>query len=314
MSIIRSYFDGVGTGAGVAWPSFGIMASVLSVGVGGTLAITLGTICCLIFLAVSIPVFYLSYKKISLEEKQLNNKVNLKLMTFIDNHYQNYLNTAYQDNQRFPDYLNSWGLSDPQTMQDNLLAHINNSDVGFFSNYHNFSTTEKKKKLAAFIHAHIASIKNIPSPTFNELASTAFLNFVGVFGSIAGCSAGVMGVISGLGIISGFGAIPLVGAAVLMIAIGLGIYSGIYATQSMIEKNKKTKMYKDFKRFNNQFEINELSNVEKSGADSGARKHLTESAVYHSVSSGALFTTTNERTTGHQVNLLRTPMHSMMLR
>ncbi|OEH48642.1 hypothetical protein lpari_00341 [Legionella parisiensis] len=47
----------------------------------------------------------------------------------------------------------------------------------------------------------------------------AFFAFIGTFGSIAGCCAGVSGLLTGMGICSSFAAFPLLGCSVLLVAL-----------------------------------------------------------------------------------------------
>lgn len=88
-------------------------------------------------------------------------------------------------------------------------------------------------------------------PLFGIVSSA--LSFVGVFGSVAGSSSGIFGLISACGLISGFSAIPLLGAMILILAVVIGAYAAVLAIQTSIEKNTKEQVYKTLKIYNQDF-------------------------------------------------------------
>ncbi|ARH01126.1 hypothetical protein [Legionella micdadei] len=268
MSVFKPVFDAVGTGAGVAWPLFGILSSALSLGIGGAAMAGLGSVCCGLFLLVGLRVFYLSYKKSKAEEAQLNDKLHKNLSGFIDRLYNCYLEEDTSLN--FPDYLNSSNLDREETsnrtsIQVQFIEFVRGNSAKFLLNYHHHSPIKKNEKLKKIIKAFINSsdfnerVKALP---MSELLDGAFLNFVGVFGAVAGCSAGVIGVFSGLGLMISLSAIPFVGAAVLAAALFLGICGAVISVHANIEKNRKIQIYKNFKGINHNFDLE--MNLDKS--------------------------------------------------
>lgn len=270
MSLLKSVFAGIGTGSGVAWPLFGIVSSALSLGIGGTLVISVGSICCVLFLAVSIPVFYIAYKKIMQEERLLNDKLKSNLLNFIDNLHHAYL-ADKESNYHFRDYVNTWLMQEKEkggknNLQIKLIKGIKKFSPNFLRNYDYLSPLEKKKELALIIQHGIDWSdlnEELSSPPKNELLNTAFLSFVGVFGSVAGCSSGFVGVFTAMGLITGFGAIPVLGAIILIAAVGCAAYAAAIAIESDIAKNKKTQIYKNLKAYNKNFAEQNIAEKEQ---------------------------------------------------
>jgi hypothetical protein len=243
MHKLSSTFGGIGTGAGVAWPLFGIISSALSLGIGGVAAISFGCVCGVLFLAVSIPVFYILYKKSKQEQMKLNEKLNLTFSTFLNIMDSN---------------SNEYG-----PLHIKLIHFLKKRHPILFDNIH--LTKEEKQKILKDIRKNYISCNDIdnyiPPLPASDLRNTAFLSFVAVFGSIAGCIAGLMGVFVIIGVISGFGAVPLLAAFVLATAIGFGIFAAVQNTQSERENHRKIQIHKHFKKFNQDFiEQNRNSN------------------------------------------------------
>lgn len=125
MSVFKPAFDAIGTGAGVAWPLFGILSSALSLGIGGVAMVSLGSICCGLFLIVGIPVFYLSYKKNKLEEMRLNKKLNTHLLNFMERLYRCYIEEATQlDFSSYLRQIDCEGAGEKMTIQALFLEFI----------------------------------------------------------------------------------------------------------------------------------------------------------------------------------------------
>ncbi|WED42051.1 hypothetical protein [Legionella cardiaca] len=253
MSIIRPFFEGIGTGAGVAWPLFGIISSSLSLGIGSAFALTLGLICSSIFLLVSIPVFYLAYQRFQEEEKKLNDKF-LGLLKKLTLKSKQFLDECSQE-----DLLRIIGEKSEQNIHYDHELKDDQSFSNFIAclaatcNKNNFTNLPDKEKnniifQALYVWMHSAEVKkSLKSVSNMNLLYAGFLGFVGVFGSIAGCSAGLMGLLGGLGLLTGFSAFPLVGLIVLTLASGFGIYTAISATSSTIEKDNKNQLCKKMK-------------------------------------------------------------------
>lgn len=62
MSLLKSGFAGIGTASGVAWPFFGLIVSIFVLTTGGGFALALGAVSAVLFVLVSIPVFYWTYQ------------------------------------------------------------------------------------------------------------------------------------------------------------------------------------------------------------------------------------------------------------
>lgn len=252
--ILKSLFDSIGTAAGVAWPLFGIIASTLSFIIGGVIALHVGLICCLLFLSVSIPVFYISYNTNKALNEKLQRKFSLNLINFLDAFHQHYLQQNSQ--KSFLDCLMDWASQqgEDKTIQIKFIHFIQAN--GLLNNFDGLTLNQQKACLNTIVTTYFNSrsfVNNVPIPPTSDLAKTFFLGFVGAFGSIAGCSAGMMGLLVTIGLTTGFAAIPILGAAVLCISIGSGLISGFFAVQKEIENKAISQVYKNFKRFNNVF-------------------------------------------------------------
>jgi len=110
MQLFRSAFNGIGTGAGVAWPFFGIVFSVLGGSIGGLLSLTLGAISIGLFLAITLSIFYFSYEEmrnnaLRMEEQLQKNQKKLwaDINNYINSIYENFLNQTEEDD--FINYL-----------------------------------------------------------------------------------------------------------------------------------------------------------------------------------------------------------------
>ncbi|PJE08615.1 hypothetical protein [Legionella sp.] len=279
MSIFKSTFDAIGTGAGVAWPSFGILSSALSLGIGGAAMAALGSVCCGLFLLVGMRVFYLAYKKSRLEESQLNKKLTIHLSRFIDQLHDCYLNREEQ--MDFYTYLSHFDLNDSDrqlNLQVQFLVFIKKNAPKFFRKYDQFSPEKRLAKIEEIISDFLNSSdfeKNIKSLANDELLDGAFLSFVGVFGASSGATSGIIGVLAGVGLFSGFAAVPVLASIVLTTALLLAICGTVVSIHSSFEKNKKTQIYKNFKAFNCDFA------AELTLGDAQEReKQLQEASVY----------------------------------
>ena len=238
MAFFRSIINGVGTGAGVAWPLFGITFSVVGASMGGLLSFTLGGIATTLFLTVSTAVFYLSYEQ-SLEEQQklqvLLKKNEQKLMEFI-NEYIKAMDKKYQLTDKkmsFESYLllqlNRQILDRSEDKQSPLHQSLIIIKIMIERQLFN------EKSILSLIEEEFIKSFSVP---FSKVGSSMFFAFVGTFGSIAGCSAGLSGLFSGLGLFSSFAAFPALGWGVLAIAASMGIFA---ANNAFIESQKTYK-------------------------------------------------------------------------
>ncbi len=264
---MRSTLDGVGTGAGVAWPLFGIITSSLGIAAGSTIALATGSVASLLFCGICCGTFLISYqnalKQNSMASEKVTkyvNKLNAQIHQLLEDGYQRYL--AHSQ-------LHSKAV-DPEEALQFMLGWIkfkikkSKSPTPLHSPYllnllEDLIEQEKSNKLlSAFIMHKITNeedqalerlcIKNLvnklvldiplsPLP-FSSSFKTGFVAFAGAFGSIAGCSAGFMGLLSGLGVISGFAALPVLGVSILGVALALAILVAAQAIRNTAELHK----------------------------------------------------------------------------
>ncbi|WP_131762436.1 hypothetical protein [Legionella jamestowniensis] len=206
-----------------------------------------------LFLLISIPIFYVSYQKSQEEEKKINDKF-LGLLEELTGRTKKAIEKGYLVASEADKELRELHALSFRGKQEEFviayfkaLAAINNNI------YH--PDLERNKRITLTINTFISfiKIKSKQSMPLGTLAYQAFLGFVGAFGSVAGCSAGLMGLLGGLGIISGFSAVPVLGIAVLILAVGCGIYSALTAVDALLEKNSKKELCKKIKTLNSAF-------------------------------------------------------------
>lgn len=238
MSIIKSSLDAIGSGAGVAWPFFGIVFSSLGLVAGSTVALVTGSIAGFLFCAVAGGIFYLSYQNIQNKQKSLQEKkatAQTSLDEFI-NAYLQAINHEYEVNcdhekqfytkEKASKYINEQISSHLQTVDPAVmpLMHLLLSKLLTLNSF-DFLTARDDQT----IHQLTSKlIDGAPKTTISNATSlkAAFLGAVGAFGAIAGCTAGFVGLLSGLGLFTGFAAAPVVGWTALMVALGFAVLVG----------------------------------------------------------------------------------------
>ncbi|MDP1601799.1 MAG: hypothetical protein Q8M03_00870 [Legionella sp.] len=232
MASLKATFDGIGTGGGVAWPLFGILFSTLGLAVGGTLTIIIGSTVGVLFLAVCLPVFYLSYKNSSKEEQALRAKLkedreglNKGMFSYLQSIFDEYLCAlASIDDIEHEELLNY------------IIGKIGNDKLGVNSAFLNQLFTAMltdKRILTKFVTDKISekelALTMKPSRyrvTFSQkqtprslLVSAAFIGFVSTFGAVAGSSSGILGLLTGMSIFAGLAAFPILGWGILSAAV-----------------------------------------------------------------------------------------------
>lgn len=164
--------------------------------------------------------------------------------------------------------------------ENNLLTRFVDSQTGTNSEV-NITPT-----LRAITEKTIELIPKKPFSVFNGL-KTAFIGAMATFGSIAGCSAGFMGLLSGLGLISGFTVVPVIGWSVLAVAAALAGTVAIASYQQAADrhllkevKQERKNLFKDFEQLHHNSRV-KLEALELSG-----KITTHQSEFNHSPSSG----------------------------
>ncbi|WP_131795610.1 hypothetical protein [Fluoribacter gormanii] len=234
MLFLKSVLNGVGSGAGVAWPLFGIGFAIIGGSIGGFFSLTLGIFSLFLFLAIGSTIFYYSLKQTQDNEQIIQEQLQTnqqKLLTDINEYIESVRRYfSYEQNgECFNDVF--------KRILDTDLDKIRSKDVHsplsqillllkdeFEAKQTIPNTTIILKRIV-----HTASQQPVP---LSEKFISAFFTFVGTFGSIAGCSAGLSGVLTGMGIFSSFAAFPLLGWGVLTFALCSGL---TFAHQAFIK-------------------------------------------------------------------------------
>ena len=239
MAFFKSIINGIGTGAGVAWPLFGIVFSVVGASMGGLLSFTLGGIAVSLFLTTCATVFYLSYQQSQKEQQRfqaLLQKNEQKLMEFI-NEYIHVMDKKYQLTDKtiaFESYLLlqlNQQLLDSANDKAQEPLHQSLTVIKIMIERRLF----KEKSILPLIERELFNSSAVP---LSKASPPMFFAFAGTFGSIAGCSAGMSGLLTGLGLFSSFAAFPILGWGVLAVATSMGIWA---ANNALIESQENYK-------------------------------------------------------------------------
>lgn len=297
MTLSKSLFAGLGTGAGVAWPLFGIVSSALSLALGGLTVVGFGAACSLLFLLICLPVFYFSYRQEKQQKEQSEAKFVKASQELVDNLYAVFM---LRGDCNYVKFVREW-LRKKDEFPKQLVPFL--SILLLKMNDAGAKIPDEQMIQLAAKHYLAAIQARLPAPPAKKLAQTAFLSFVGTFGSIAGCSAGMMGVVSSLGIMTGFGAIPLLAAVILGTAIICGIYAATQAMASETAEWKKTQIRQQLKSFNRTFAMDIIveSRLKKEQKKEGFR-HLsdpTENLKSENLQEALLISDQDEAMTGN---------------
>ncbi|CAM3052325.1 Uncharacterised protein [Legionella steigerwaltii] len=254
MKLLKSALNAIGSGAGVAWPLYGIVFSVLGGAVASFFSLTFGIISISLFFAVGIPIFYFSYQEMKKNEEifqaQLD-KNQQKLLTDIQEYISSIDNYALYEkctadfNEVFARILimdlNKIARESPNSPLCQILSL-------FYEEYKLKQAIPNNKVILEHI-VHNVSQHSVP---LSKKIVPSFFAFVGTFGPIAGCSAGVSGLLTGMGLFSSFAAFPLLGWGILTVALISGI---IMASEAIIQSSddfKKNELNQTIKNMHSQ--------------------------------------------------------------
>lgn len=256
MSFVKTISDSVGTAAGVACPLFGILFASLSLQIGGTIAVALGSASIFLLGFIALAMLYVTYEKNKEEQLAIAQKTTSYLTEFIENYCQ-LLRLNNMNDLNLISFLKRCAKhKDEYKFQLKFIEFIKKKYPTFLKNYP-YSDQEFNNLVIEEIIREFNDSKSlkklIKSPPWTTIASSFFISAAGVFGAIAGTSAGIMGILMGLGVTTGFAAIPPLGIAILVLAAVTALCVAIHSVHGIIEKNQKTLLFKSFKHFNNSY-------------------------------------------------------------
>lgn len=308
MQILKSLGDGIGTAAGVAWPTFGIIFGTLGLSSGAATAIALSSISIGLFLLVFLPITYWSYKSYLKENKKLRSALQ-KQIDQAHEHMLHYL-IAILRKCLLKNHVKHISDIDQDTVIEQIKSEIkqdidknnympqikeyltylleNNSVLPALittlmnceNNIDNKSVINPEQKDALLIE-----IKNIfkncnqftPKITdFSEQIKMGIIGFSAAFGSIAGCSAGTIGLLTAVGVFAGLATVPVLGWAILGVATIFGLAVAAVCVHSAHEKSKKIQRVKYYERINTELSSSVMWNNNSTDAKIEAKKELTE--------------------------------------
>jgi ABC-type multidrug transport system fused ATPase/permease subunit len=233
MLFFKSAFNGIGSAAGVAWPFFGIVFSAVGSTIGGPVSLILGSFAMGLFVLIGLSIAYFSYQQMQQDKKVLHSQL-LKNEEKFTNALEIYINqlkmnyAIFGNKTDFNQYLDKLKENPKHTSLQQVLL-----------NYQ--IALQQNLPPKEFILQNLKNQYATQQAPYSQALIPAFFSFVGTFGSIAGCSAGVSGLLTGVGLFSSFTAFPLLGGIIISVAIGTGLYLAIDSfidAQDIWVKNK----------------------------------------------------------------------------
>lgn len=238
--------------------------------------------CCFLFLSIFLIVSYLSIRKNKRDKNKLEDKLTTQVCSFVNSLYQNY--NVEPGGLDFREYIETWISSQSQNNAPHiaLMTYILVNYPQYFNQYKDLSEAQRKYQVSAISVSFIHSGKQLSLhyPTTQESFWIFVLNFCAMFGSVAGCSAGLLNLVSGMGASVGGGALPFLGGLVFVVAVGMGIYGGLRGLLSNRESHAMSHFEKDLKSIN--CKLNQQVHL-------GAGRELQEVVVTAQSASGSLF-------------------------
>ncbi|KTD22996.1 Uncharacterised protein [Legionella lansingensis] len=286
MSFLKSSFDGIGTGAGVAWPFFGILSSTLGLVAGSTTVLIVGSVAGILFCVVSGATFYLAHENAKAEALantqklgRQKDKLNTILYLYLQNIVSDYLLSINDHHVSTEEAI----LFVRKKLQKDLQASEHKQLL--LALFEALSSHRSGKTFEEFMSAKFSCLMNktvlpdvIPivdslitklictEPTNllsrKKMLQIMFLSAVGTFGAIAGCMAGFMGLLGGLGLLAGFAAVPLLGWATIVVALAFATIMSVNAIElasNRHELQQASSQIKSFHRYLYQLHTKELA-------------------------------------------------------
>lgn len=294
MKFLKSLGDGIGTAAGVAWPTFGIVYGSLGLTHGVTTkAIALASLAGFLFIAILLPVSIWSYKNNQLEKIELQRSAseesekivealldylyltflrlrhfaNIDELTSISSLMQYLKMTVYADLNKNNVSVNSRVMLNNILNQDdfifNFIRRVNIKILQNKTPVQKFENCVSNGRYNSFKQDVINIVKQSYDVNENRPSTTKYLkhgifSFFSAFGSIAGCSAGVFGLLTSLGIFAGFSAIPVAGWSLLFSAIVFGIVVAGITIYMANDKCKYKSMHRHYKELHDEFDKHQM--------------------------------------------------------
>ncbi|KTC75350.1 hypothetical protein Lbir_0495 [Legionella birminghamensis] len=265
MSLLKSGFAGIGTASGVAWPFFGLIVSIFVLTTGGGFALALGAVSAVLFVLVSIPVFYWTYQHFKKKEDKLAERFIKYSQEFSDQlsqliahaqlAYQKQCETEPEFNQDFYSFLKrrlKEKACQPErdcTFILEFMAYLK-QDKQQWLRILTLRGDEGKKALKKNLDEYLLLVfysQQAKVLSASSKTEVAFTVFTGAFGSVAGFCSGFSGLLYSMGLFAGFGSFPVLGLGILVFAIGVAISAASLAV-AVADGQERTKwLYKTLK-------------------------------------------------------------------
>lgn len=237
LHLMRPFFSGIGSGAGDAWPLFGLAFAIIGCTVGGVVSVGLAAGCISLFLGISAAIFYYVYKDMREKEQSFEKELDKNQQKLVKD-IKNYRKSIHQNfvNQKISGDFSTYFS---QKLQQDL-AEIEKEDID--SALYRILTILNEQKVFTFegIFDAIHSIAVQTPVPIAQLIKEGFMSFVGTSGAIAGCSTGFLGLLTGVGLFTALIAFPGLGVGVLGGALFFAAVTAAYAIYNKREELQET--------------------------------------------------------------------------
>ncbi|MFC3908338.1 hypothetical protein ACFORL_04520 [Legionella dresdenensis] len=264
MAFFKPLLDAVGSGGGVAWSAFGIISATMGLASGGVLSLIFGYSAISAFLLIFFPVLILSYQAVQKQQQQLAEKIiescqmlQIQIRDYLELCHKHFLKRSPGGNidefrtslsRKIDKDLRKLRLSNKGCLADFLQQIFDRNTLNQFI-HHKYNTGPLPE-----INIKFPADKRAP---FSTIAIASFFGFIGGFGAVAGGSAGISGLLMGMGLFAGFTAMPILGwsllAAALLVAALAAFVTG-YDANSNHQMAKRHEFVKN--QYQSLFEIN----------------------------------------------------------
>jgi hypothetical protein len=274
MQILKPIGDGLGTAAGVAWPTFGLISGALSMTIAGPAAIVLGAITAAVYVMVAIPVMIWSFRETSLENNKLIIK-SQKQTNKLEKNLRDYLAILVRECRHEAEIAHLQHGASAAAVKFMLLKTQSGSDTMVNDDVKcalKWLLKHKKcdemiaaeinaqnKQLLADITKELTTANAVKSgfkykPSISHHIKTGIKHFASGFGALAGCSAGTVGMLLGIGLLTTGGAMPLVCWILFGASLLFGIAVGtVWAIRERM-REKELQTLQHFKAINQNLE------------------------------------------------------------
>jgi|GEM_PF-5322429 len=266
MSKLKTSLDAAGAGGGVTWSTYGILFATMSMAAGGVLSLATGFAFISLFSVISAVILYYSYQSLKKSEQKIAKKtqeINIKLKEEVTVYLKNIHDNFFKKNPEKTTKNFLLHLQD-QLEQEEIKFRNNNrnslANLLLFLKYELNNNDWLKSRFEEIVPFEIKVSLEKKAP-FTKLFIAGFTGFMTGFGTVAGGSAGIGGLLGGMGLFAGFGSIPILGWSLLGLAFILGTIIAVRLIQKAKNDYQLQKTNKVYENLGQELEIINKNNL-----------------------------------------------------